>query len=240
MALPFRMSSAKVEGILQVSKWLKVQVLLDAGEMGELLDFLGPVVFVNVSQLIRAEQAVTSRRSFQQKYAEYISLLMQGQVPLASVFRAVFSSAITRNLDVFYGMDAGEEKYLIKPLKPVIQLQAHHFFYSGRDGTFHPMVLSEDSVSWGLQLAYPQLYQDPTTHRVVKVTDTPEFPNTFLFSQLLKWIRSTTLPTPFQVGDVRTNSPIRIGKKALSWIHSHPQLQRQGISICPIGQGVCK
>ncbi len=61
------------------------------------------------------------------------------------------------------------------------------------------MVLSRKSVTWGLQFSYPQLYQDPRTRQIFKVTDTPEFPNTALFSKLQKWIRSETLPTPFQV-----------------------------------------
>jgi hypothetical protein len=125
---------------------------------------------------------------------------------------------------------------LIKPLKPVIQLQAHHFFYSTLDKKFHPMVLSQESVTWGLQFAYPQLYQDPKTRQVIKVTDSAEFPNSALFSQFSKWIRNATLPTPFEVEGVRVNSPIRIGKKMLGWIQQHPQLKKQGITIFRKGE----
>ena len=232
---PIRISSAKLEGVLQVSKWLKVQVFLDTDEMQELLRSLAPVEFVVVSGLIKAEQAVISSKAFQEKYADYVSLLKQGQIPSTDQFRSFFSAAMTRSLDVFYAIAAGDERYLIKPLKPVVQLQAHHFFYSTLDRKFHPMVLSEDSVTWGLQFAYPQLYQDPKTRQVIKVTDSSEFPNSQLFSKLLKWIRSSTLPTPFEVDGVRTNSPIRIGKKAYAWIKNHPQLQRDGISISSIG-----
>jgi hypothetical protein len=232
---PIRISSAKLEGVLQVSKWLKVQVFLDTDEMQEFLKVLAPVEFVVVSGLVRPEQAILSSAFFQEKYADYVSLLKQGQIPCTDHFRPFFSTAMTRSLDVFYAIAAGDGRYLIKPLKPVVQLQAHHFFYSNLDHKFHPMVLSEDSVTWGLQFAYPQLYQDPKTRQVIKVTDSSEFPNSALFSRLLKWIRSATLPTPFEVGGVRTNSPIRIGKKAYIWIKNHPQLQRDGISMAPIG-----
>ncbi len=232
---PIRISSAKLEGVLQVSKWLKVQVLLDTDEMHELIASLAPVEFVNVSGLIKVEQAILSSKRFEEKYAEYISLLKQGHIPSTEDFRSFFSAAMTRSLDLFYAIAAGAERYLIKPLRPVVQLQAHHFFYSTLDHQFHPMVLSGDSVTWGLQFAYPQLYQDPKTRQVIKVIDSSEFPNTALFSKLLKWIRSATLPTPFEVGGVRTNSPIRIGKKAYAWIKNHPQLQRDGISISSLG-----
>lgn len=227
---PFTISSPKVEGILQVSKWLKVQVLLDADEMQKLLEALAPVHFVVVSEPVVAQDAVISCEQFIEKYREYVDLLKEGIVPQAELLRRYFSSALSKTLDPFYAMAAGE-KFLIKPIKPVIQLQAHHFFYSDLDGKFHPMVLSPESVSWGLQFSYPQLYQDPKTRQVVKVTDTPEFPNSALFSKLQKWIRSETLPTPFLVKGVRINPPIRIGKKSLAWIKSHPQLKQRGIDV---------
>ncbi len=231
MSFPFRISSPKKEGILQVSKWLKIQVILGIDEMEELLSILGQVYFVCVSQAVTANDAVISSASFLEKYAAYVKCLQSGNIPDPSEFRAVFSSALTTDLDIFYGMAVGADKYLIKPLKPVIQLQAHSFFYSGLDHKFHPMVLSEDSVSWGLQFSYPQLYQDPVSHKVIKVSDADEFPNTALYSKLSKWVRSSTLPTPFVVDGTRTNSPIRIGKKSLGWIKDHPQLKKKGITL---------
>jgi hypothetical protein len=93
------------------------------------------------------------------------------------------------------------------------------------------MVLSPESISWGLQISYPQLYQDPKTRQIAKVTSVLEFSNTALFAKLLKWIRSATLPTPFEVKGVRINSSIRVGKKSLVWIKSHPQLKQRGIQI---------
>jgi hypothetical protein len=174
---------------------------------------------------------VISADSFLHKYADYSRLLKQGQVPPPEGFRKHFSCAMTTSLEAFYAIAAGGEKFLVKPLRPVVQLQAHHFFYSDLDRKFHPMVLSEESVTWGLQFSYPQLFQDPHTRQIVKVVNTPEFPNSALFLKLSKWIRSFTLPTPFEVGDLRVNSPIRIGKKSRAWIENHPQLKKKGIVV---------
>jgi hypothetical protein len=233
-SFPIRVSSPKAEGVLQVSKWLKTQIFLGTEEMEELLSALGSIHFVIVSEPIKAEEALISARSFYEKYSDYSLLLKQGQVPLPEDFRRYFSCAITTTLEAFYAIATGGEKYLVKPIKPVIQLQAHHFFYSSFDHKFHPMVLSEESISWGLQFSYPQLFQDPNTRQIAKVADTPEFPNSALFSSFLKWMRSATLPTPFEVGGARVNSPIRIGKKTLAWIKNHPQLKKRGITISQI------
>ncbi len=231
MQTPIRVSSPKLEGILQVSKWIKMQVLLDAAEMQELLNTLGNVYFVVVSEPVKAQEEIISKESFLQKYTDYISLLKQGQMPTPEEFRRLFSCALSSTLAVFYAIAAGNEKFLIKPVKPVIQLQAHHFFYSDLDGKFHPMVLSPESISWGLQISYPQLYQDPTTRQVGKIIDSVDFPNTARFTQLLRWMRSNTLPTPFHVKGARINAPIRIGKKSLAWIKNHPQLKQKGIEV---------
>ncbi len=93
------------------------------------------------------------------------------------------------------------------------------------------MVQSSDSISWGVQFSYPQLFQDPHTRKVVKIADQDAFENTALFTSLMQWMRSHTLPTPFVVNGVRTNSSIRVGKRALSWVGSLVQLQQKGIDI---------
>lgn len=230
-AQPIRLSTAKEEGILQVSKWIKVQILLDAEEMRALMHVLAPFFLVVVSEPVKADEMVVSTSAFLDKYAEYANALKQGQIPAATDYRRLFSCALATTLQSFYAIAAGGEKLLAKPSSPVLQMQAHHFFYSHLDGKFHPMVLSADSISWGVQFSYPQLCQDPKTHRILKIVDSEQFPNTGLFTKLMKWMRSFTLPTPFEVQGKRTNSPIRIGKKSLAWIKNHPQLQQKGIQI---------
>ncbi len=227
--MDFVIKQAKEAASLQASKWLKVQVMLDADEMRGLIQALDPLFFVNVSQPVSADQTTISPSDFLTAYSEYVLQLQQGTVPSAETFRRFFSCALTSTLDAFYALKVGEEKYLIRPSIPVIQLQAHHFFYSDLDGKFHPMVLSEESISWGIQFSYPQLFQDPTTRQIVKVTS--EFPNTPVFSLLMKWVRNATLPTPFIIGDRRVNSPIRVGKQSLAWLNTHPQLKQRGIGL---------
>jgi hypothetical protein len=226
-----RISSPKEEGVLQVSKWTKCQVLLDIEEMAELLSELSPLHFCVVSEPVKREDGIISPDLFLEHYTSYVSALKAGHLADESLFRKFFSSALTCSTDVMYAIPVGGDKYLIKPIKPIIQLQAHHFFYSKLDGKFHPMVLSTESVTWGVQFSYPQLYQDPKSHRIAKVTNSIEFPNTSVFARLLKWLRHHTLPSPFFVKEQRVNAPIRLGRQCLKWIHQHPQLNEKEIRV---------
>lgn len=226
-----RWSTPKVEGVLQVSKWLKCAILLDRDEMQELLEALGEVCFFNVSSPVAEDQMRISADQFLEIYGQYVKALKRGEIPSADAFRSVFSSALSKTSDPFYAMRLSDGRALVKPIQPVIQLQAHYFFYSTLDGKFHSMVQSRDSISWGIQFSYPQLFQDPYTRQVVKVADQKQFSNTALFATLMQWMRSHTLPTPFFVNGVRTNSPMRVGKKALVWAHYHPQLKQQGVEL---------
>ena len=199
MDMLIRRSHPKVEGVFQASKWLKYQVLLDVEEMKDLLSSLEPISFFQVSQPVSSFEGSFSSDEFLSVYAGYIAALKEGRIETSIRQRSFFSSALSRDFSCFYAMELGGEKVLVKPLYPVIQLQSHAFFYSTLDGKFHPMVQSIESISWGLQFSYPQLFQDPQTHQVVKVSQQEAFVNTEVFARLTQWIRSYTLPTPFAI-----------------------------------------
>lgn len=227
----FRVSSPSQEGLLQVSKWIKVQILLDQEEIVELFKKLDPFYFVTVSKPVKEQNALLAQKDFLQAYLEYIQSLKKGKVVQDSYLRECFSCAMTRSKEVFYAMPVSEERLLIKPVLPVIQMQMHQFLFSSMDKVFYPMVLGQKTVSWGIQFSYPQFYQDPKTKEIVRVIKKDLFPNTELFALLMKWVRQFTIPTPFLVGEERINATIRIGKKCMSWIHLHPQLQELGIKV---------
>ena len=233
---PSKLSSISQEGALQASKWIKHPVLVDTAEMQDLLKMLSPSDLFIVSQPVTKEDAWVSPDKFIKFYSEYIDALKSGSIPNEETLRHYFSSILTRDYDqVLYAMPVGkQEKFLIKALKPIIQLQLHHFYFSPLDTTFHSMVLSEESVTWGIQFSYPQLCLDLKTKEIKKVKDTEEFPNTELFSKLTKWVRASTMPTPFIWQGRRINPPIRLGKSCFSWINQHPGLRGKGLEVLQI------
>lgn len=216
---------------LEASKWLKIQLLVDADEMRDLLASLGEFYIYSPSGVSPRGQGEMAHHAFLDKYTDYVHQLQKGQIPDESKYRAAFSSVFTSYPEALYALPVGEHQQVIRVQKPVVQLQMHRMNYSPLDNKFHTMVFGSDSISWGIQFSYPQLYRDPESKKVEPVHDNEQFPNTKLFKQIQKWIRQATTPTPFIIGDERMNVPVRLGKNCRSWINHHPQLVTKGLKV---------
>ena len=224
-----KLSHPSQEGVLNVSKWLKTQVLLSDAEMRSLLDHLNPFSFYNVSEVVTEE--VIPQELFLNAYTRYAQTLKSGKVLEDKELRRFFSAALSVTSEALYKMEVKPGQFLIKAIKPILQMQLHQFLPSKLDGKFHPMVLSQDSVSWGLQFSYPQICQNPRTNLFAKVVKSEEFPNTELFDKLMKWLRNFSVPTTFVWEGKKTSVPMRLGKECFSWIEAHPELKEKGIQV---------
>ena len=228
---PLRISSPEKEGVMRASKWLKHQLLVTEEEMRSLFEALSPFEIFVVSEPVVRETMRVKNEEFLECFDAYIAALKAGRHPDETALRRIFSTVFTSSRDALYAMEVGRERYLIKPIKPVIQLQLHHFFVSTIDGKFHPMVLGKESITWGIQFSYPQIYQCPKTQDFAKVVLSDQFPNSALFHKLVKWTRLHTQPTPFVFQGKKSNEPIRLGKGCFDWIGRHPGLKERGVSI---------
>jgi hypothetical protein len=216
---------------LQASKWLKYPILIDLEEMESLLGALGNFWIFLISGLIRQGGGSILQGEFLDCYAAYIQSLKEGKWPEDARIRSYFSSVFTVTVDALYTVAIENQQQLIKVDKPVVQLQNHRFDYSLVDGKFRSMILGPDSIWWGIQFSYPQLYQDASMQikHIRKGDD--EFPNTALFHVLQRWIRQYTVATPFLVNEKQVNVPIRLGKNCFKWINNHPQLKEKGLTV---------
>lgn len=228
---PLRISTVAAEGPFQASKWLAVPALLDVNELESLLQILEGSLLYNTGSLTREGEEIISQKEWLEMYRGYIASLKEGKIPDDIDYRVAFSPVITASADHLYRVVMADGRQLVRIAKPVIQLQAHSFDYSSADGKFRSMVLGTETITWGLQFSYPQLFQDNATKEVFKVGETPQFPNTHLFHLLQQWIRRSTIPTPLIVDGKAVNVPIRIGKECLPWINRHPQLIKKGLKV---------
>jgi hypothetical protein len=225
---PLPVKQAKEVPLLQASKWIKHPVLLSFSEMQNLLQALSPVFIALVSEPVEEQEMLLAHETFLDVYRGYIHSLEAGEIPDEKNVRKFFSSIWTSSITPLYAIPAGK-KFLVKSKEPVIQLQRHHFFYSALDKKIHSMVMSPESIPWGIQFAYPQLFQDPTSQEIRGVKECLNAP---LFLKLARWMRTWTVPTPLILEGKRTNVPLRIGKEVLPWIGRHPKLKEQGIGVC--------
>ncbi len=214
----------------RASKWLEIHVLLESDEMGRMLAMLDPACrFYLVGTILKPQEGIITLDQFLENYSLYIEALRQGKEPLDANHRRPFSSALSVSENMLTREEVSPGETLLRNRGPVIQLRPHRFSYSTMDGKYRSMVLGTETISWGIQLAYPQLCQLPGDVTVHNVNE--QFPNTAVFKQLQRWVRHNTIPTPLEAAGVRTNVPIRLGKNCLPWIHKHPHLIQQNITV---------
>lgn len=221
--MTLRISTPEQEGVYQGSKWLKFQVLCDSDELQSLFENLRPFFIFPMTGIVDGNPI--SEKAFLKEWGSWISSLQQGRVPEAQELRTMLACAFVDHLSALWLQKIEGKGYLVKIGKPVIQVQAHWFTYSEIDGVFRPMSMGSESIFWGLQFSYPQIYQDPKTMEFLELEKGP------LFEKLRLWVREATKATPFLVGGRRMNSSIRLGRRCFPWIASHPQLISHGIGV---------
>jgi hypothetical protein len=216
---------------MEASKWLDLHVLLDSEEMEALFtylnDQLGTLHLYLPGRVVPTGEGELSQQAYLNSYESYVTALKNGLMPSAPLFTVL----LTLSPDHVSILKIDPQRELIRPIKPVVQLQPHSMSYSTQDGKFHSMVFGSHSILWGVQFSYPQLFLDPQNREVLKVNDS--FPNTALFRHIQRWIRDHTLPTPMHTPSSFLNLPVRLGKSCLTWINQHPQLKPQQL-LCQL------
>lgn len=208
---------------MQVSKWLDVAALLDVEEMESLRHSLPPFKIYFNGIVVDSGMVQIEWSEFLNVYSGYIEALKKGELPLESHCRPFFSSVWTVSDDSILLTPCPEGKAIPRPWQPVIQLQLHKFAISDVDGKVRSMVYGKDTIFWGIQWSFPQLFMEPETKRIIKLNQEDVNGNFAFFKQLQKWMRHNTEPTVFQIGDQKISSPIRIGLGCKEWISHHPQ-----------------
>ncbi|MEZ5315032.1 MAG: hypothetical protein R3E91_02315 [Chlamydiales bacterium] len=209
--------------MLNVSKWIKIPLLIDLEEMRALFASLPAFTIYQIQKVTLLGEGVIPIDLFLADYACYISALKQGKIP-SSLTSPVFSVS-SEAMEVVF-LDGKRQLY--RPRLPVVQVVAHAIRYSTIDQSIRSQLFGVDGITWGIQVGYPQIFEDPKTH---EIQATRHLVNGPLFYAMQKWIRLHTRPTPFIIAGCKQNVPIRLGKQCFSWINSHSQLEEKGIKI---------
>ncbi len=235
MSFPIRTSSLEEEGVFRASKWLKHAILLNTEEMRSLLSLVDPFFLIPASGVLPDADWQVSLEEFLKQYQTYLKWMESDPALPPPPLRRFFSLMLSSSLDVFYSMAVAPGKKIIKASLPVIQIQLYHCFFSSFDHQIRSMVLSPESFGWGIQISYPQIYEDPKTHQYSKVLlEEDKFSNSKAFKEMVSWLRKNTQPVPLQE-EGRAYAPFRIGKQSLEKRQTHLGLQKMlssGVKIC--------
>lgn len=199
-----------------LSKWIDLEALLDPVELHTLLDALQSPLYL-IGEACEMGRETVSIPEFVERYKN----ALQG--------KRLSSVALSLDPSVFSTAPIGEHNHVLRLKKPAVHMQPLKIAYSRLEEKFRTRTFGPDAKIWGLQISYPTLCSDENNQPLV-VRKEP-FCNNALFSTIQKWIREHTLPTTFCVEGKTIRSPIRIGKKALSWVNDFTSAKELSVEI---------
>lgn len=212
---------------LQVSKWLHLRVLMGSSELEELLLFLD---FHTLHPLGRPLSFTgIDRKDFLTLYETYLSCLKNGSDLDKAYWSRQFSLAMTLHLDALFAVALDSNRVVVRPKSPVIQLQHNQFYFSSDKATIHAGVLG-NTISWGMQFSFPQLWLSPE-QRVVTLRKEDPTGNATLFLSLQRWLRKQTLPVTFTYQGKKIATQLRITSSCLDWIENHKELKENQLTL---------
>ena len=216
---------------LEASKWLAFCLLVDPTEMEALVSTCAPFFLCNVSECVSKEEGLVERADFLRCYQNYVERLRSHEIPKRSDLRPFFSTAWSASKSALIASPVLSNQWIVKPLFPVIQLNAHFFSFSMETGRFHSMVHGGEMVPWGIQFSYPQLYICPVERKPSLSLKNKELVNNRLFAALKKWVRRFTRPARFYCGEKRLTATFRVSQSAARWMASYPLLKQMGLEL---------
>ena len=223
MTQEIRRFSHKNAPKFQASKFLHYEFLIDTTEWKNLLSFLDHPLMFSTHGVGKKDSHRIEEDDFFRVWDEYIEYLQSGSKECPKELVRYCTEIMTKNIDAIIAIDLTDDRELICPYFPTIQMQLHRFSYSP-DGVFRSMAFGANTVSWGVQLSYPMLYFDPELKTITNANKPELYSNAALFRKVTEWMRKETCPTSFIVRGQKVTLPIRTGKNCLKWISHHKEL----------------
>ena len=218
----------------QASLYLSYGILLTSEEFALLLaslDTIGDLSLFGTGVLLPQEKLVQSPSSLVEIYQNY--LFPKEDPSLLPEHKAALSSVWSIDPEAVAFREIVHDKWQIVRQLPVIQLNRFQFRFDSKSDRFFTQSFSKETLFWGLEFRYPQLFLDPIHSKLIKALKA-EYLNTSLWKGVHQWIRNNTMPVQFEgEGMKKRVAPFRIGNRAfdlgeevLKRQNSHLKLKR--------------
>lgn len=198
----------------EASKWLALPMLLSNEEMTRFCTECLPFPLIALGGVQAEEEVLVKKESFLAAYAEYLEKILKGSKPVKPSRQLTLGITPSLNDARLMPVEGG---VIVKLVAPVIQVEPYTLHYSTEEKKFREMSPSKNRFFWGLRFTFPQLYANPKTGDVEKVTEAL-YSNAALFKLLQRWARERTRPSTFQVEGKPVNHSSRVGKELYSFL----------------------
>lgn len=224
-------SHPKIEGDYRVSKWMNFQLLLNESELLELFKEIEVQHLLCLSHVGIYEDLYLSKQNYLNLYAKYLELLQKDTILESREIIKKLNVAIAYDFQDFYKIPLPDDKILIKMKSPSIQIKPFHFVYNHELEKFLPNVCSSSTIYFGLEISFPQIFQDPKTFVIKHIFKDQKLKSAQQFKKIRSFVRDHTQPARFQIKDNVKVATFRIGKKCINFAKSCPALKKEGLLI---------
>lgn len=201
---------------------------MDKLDWESFFDSFPSLFLVVVSSVSEKNQYRIEKKEFMQGVESYIeALITKDQIDLTP-YRKIFSVALSQSEEDFTLQVLQDTRVLVKQKQPMIQLRLASWIID-EQLQIKTKIIGKESIPWGVEIAYPQTFQDPDTKEIKNgLTD---YPNGMLFKEIMRWIRKNTKPVQiiFESNEIQSN--LRLGSNALQWIDHYKRLSNGHIKI---------
>lgn len=208
------------------SKWVKLPIFSSAKEMALLFSKLTAAALFPIGRVLSSDQITISSENFLKTYESLLKTLFEEKKLLKE---SILPLAIANQLNDFELIKVNKTKHILRIIRPVIQLKWHFFRFSPIDQSFRSNVFCQDSIFWGVEFSYPQLYQDFETKKIIQINS--DYPNLSLWKIIRKWCRDISLATPIHIGNKQMNLTMRLGKDLFPIINEHPDFKNREFKV---------
>lgn len=211
-----------------VSKWLYLYLLLDSQDWRLFFQEFSPFNCLITSSLQKKNHFCVPFEDFINAYEEYALLLKKDGCIDLSKFRTIFSISLTKDIDDYEMLEFEDERVLIKPQLPMIQFRPCSWLLSSNDEV-KMRNYGGSSVSWGIEIGYPGVFQDPKTKQIKNALT--ELINGQFYKEIMRWVRKHSTCVTLQSNDIMIKTPLRIGENAKKWMNEYAFHQHLKVKI---------
>ncbi len=210
----------------QASKWWKLQVFFSLDALDFFFQDLGSFWICPLGKVLQEEEQILEKDQYLQAYKKKVDQYLTHHI---TPIEEISPCAFTVLKEDLYLMNLSQNRFLLKIKNPVVQVHPYFFRFSKQNRSFLSNVYAEDSIFWGLQFSFPQIFQDEdlNLHKVHPQT----FANAALFQKMRRWIRKHTSPISFEFEGEKIVTSMRASPQLFCLLQKYPKLIELGLNI---------
>ncbi len=214
------------KSVLQASKWLEIPMLLTPDDFLKMLVFLEGTILSPLGNLVNENELCIDPLELSKVYANVCQLAFENKLISRDLIKKLSLRIICKKENLI-ACELAQGRFIVHEQVPAIKMQALFLNYSKEENKIRSRVLGANQIFWGVELSFPQIYQDPLTFKMKDSWNITE--ESKLFKSLQKWAREHTKPSKFQFDKVSQSTAFR-RSKSLD-IETYPALALHKICV---------